>query len=350
MKRFIKNMSENKILFLWTYRGLISNLAKTNIINPKTKEDDLYITLAKGLIKNKIVSGADLIWIDKNLKEEMFTISKNINIYIFKSVASAKKSFKNKKYKLLFVRSNISEFSDLSKPITAEKKIFYSADSEYYPTYWKQNYFDLIFVDEKSQIPLGKKKHPKTKFSILNKPVNTKIFKPLKTKKIYDICYIGNFVPWKKHDLLFSALDKIPGSNKIKLVCVGKTFGRDSEISIAAWKYHVNLELKGGLSKKEVVKIINQSKFGIIVSEKDANPRTITEQLACNIPLVVNSDLVGGKRLINKQTGIISKPEDLPKKIIWMLNNYKKFNPLKYHNKHLLLDNVIKNNFINNLK
>lgn len=331
-------------------RGLIKNLAKTNIINPKTKKDDLYVLLAQGLIDNLVVTEADLVWIDSNQHQEIYQLTSKIRILIFNNVNQAKKYFKNKYYKYNFVRANYKEFSEITKELKSEKNIFYAADPEYWPTYWHKNYFNLIFVDEKSQITSGQIKYPQSKIAILDKPINTKIFYPTKENKLYDICYIANFVFWKKHDFLFSVLDKIARGKSIKLICVGKTFGRDSEINIAAWKYHINLELKNSLSATQVAKIINQSKFGVIVSEKDANPRTIGETLACNVPLIINRDLIGGQRLINKDTGILSKPEDFSKKILWMLNNYHKFNPIKYHNKNLLIDQVIKKCFIDNLK
>lgn len=232
-----------KILILWTLRGLIKNLNKINIINPETKTSDLYVMLAKGLIKNKITDEAELVWIDPNLKEKSFFILPKIKILVFSSVSRAAKTLKNKKYEYLFVRGNYQEFAEIANGVKADFKMFYAADPEYWPTWFTKDYFNLIFVDEKSQIDAGKKLYPKARLAILDKPVDQKIFYPKNSKKIYDICYIGNFVFWKSHEALFSAIDKIPNSTKIRLVCVGKTFGRDSEIKIAAWKYHVNLAL-----------------------------------------------------------------------------------------------------------
>jgi len=344
------NNPNKKILFLWTLRGLIKNLAKINIIDPGKKNNDLYVLLAQGLIEEKIVSHAELVWIDPGLEQKTVALKPGITILIFKNIAQAIKYFKGKKYDYLFVRGNYKEFAEISNELIAEQKMFYAADPEYYPTFWPNNYFDLIFVDEKKQISAGKKIYKKSKIAILDKPVNTKIFKPMKLKKKYDICYVANFILWKNHQLLFSALDKIPNSKKIKLICVGKAFGRESEINIAAWKYHVNLTLTGPMPADQVAKIINQSKFAIIASEKDANPRTLNEAMACNVPVIVNSGLVGGTRAINSQTGIISRPEDLPKNISWMIKNYKKFQPIKYCQKNLGLKKIINECFIKNLK
>lgn len=339
-----------KVLFLWTLRGLIKNLNKINIIDPKTKTGDLYVMLAKGLINKKIVDEVELAWIDPNLKKKSFFILPKIKILVFPSVEEAIKSLKGNDYEYLFVRGNYKEFKNITDSFSADYKMFYAADPEYWPNFWPKNYFDLMFVDEKTQINAGKKIYPNSTIALLDKPVDTKIFKPKKTKKIYDVCCIGNFIFWKNHQLLFSTLDKIANSHKIKLACVGKTFGKDSEIGIAAWKNHVNLAFLGPQDAKGVARIINQSKIGVIVSEKDANPRTLGETLACDVPVIVNSNLVGGKRLINSKTGIISKPQDLPQKISWMLKNYKKFNPAKSFNQNMKLDQVIDRCFTKYLK
>lgn len=342
-----------KILFLWTLRGLIKNLNKINIITPKDRLNDPYILYAKGLINKKIIDSAELVWVDPGLTTKTIDINNNsstklragINIKLFRNIKEARGYLKNKNYNYLFVRGNYKEWTDLTAALKAGFKMFYAADPEYWPTFWPKNYFDLIFVDENSQIKKGEGKYH-CQLALLDKPINDKIFKPQKIKKKYDLCYVANFIFWKNHQQLFSALDKIPNSHKIKLVCAGKTFGRDSEIKIAAWKYHINLTLTGGLTPAETAKIINQSKIGLIVSEKDANPRTIAETLACDAPLIVNANLVGGKRLINKQTGIIAKPEDLPKKIEWMLKNYKKFKPAQFYQKNLKLEQIINRCFV----
>jgi len=344
------NTKNKKLIILWTLRGLIKKIDGKVFINPKSKTSDLYAILAKGLIDKKIVDQAELIWIDPRAIKKNGYVYPNVKMRIFNSTKEAEKALDKESCEYLFIRGNYSEFSKISNSIVAGFKMFYAADPEYWPTFWPKNYFDLIFVDEKDQVIQGQKKYPKTKVTLLDKPVNTKIFKPQKIKKIYDVCYIGNFIFWKNHQLLFSALEKIKNSHKIKVVCVGRTYNRDNELKIAAWKYHLNIKFINEADQEMVAKIINQSKCGVIVSEKDANPRTINETLACGVPLVVSDNLVGGKRAIKSTTGIISKNQDLPQKIAWMIKNYKKFKPAKYYNKNFNVDKVIKNCFLKNLK
>ena len=94
-----------------------------------------------------------------------------------------------------------------------------------------------------------------------------------------------------------------------------------------------NIEFLGHMSRLEVNKILNESKFGIVNSNRtDGCPRVITEVLTTGTPLFINDST----RVLSyyKKYGVIEFSDvDLTKKIIEGFKNY----------------NQIKEDLINNL-
>jgi hypothetical protein len=77
----------------------------------------------------------------------------------------------------------------------------------------------------------------------------------------------------------------------------------------------------------DFIKEICKSKFLFIPNIYDASPRTLTQSLSCNVPVLLNYNILGGWKYINKYTGeFFNDEKDFEKglkKLIKNLDNYK---------------------------
>lgn len=91
------------------------------------------------------------------------------------------------------------------------------------------------------------------------------------------------------------------------------------------------LTFKDQLGYWEFIKSINQSKFTFLPNTMDASPRTLTESLCLNKPVLVNKNIIGGWKYVNKNTGeFFSDENDLRENLSYLLDNYSNYQPRKY--------------------
>ena len=88
------------------------------------------------------------------------------------------------------------------------------------------------------------------------------------------------------------------------------------------------LERHEHLEYYEFIKKIFESKFIIISSYEDASPRVICEAMLVNTPILLNKDIIGGWKYINKESGIFYDSSDIKIKIKKIMK--QKFNPRKF--------------------
>lgn len=316
--------------------------------NPAAKldnfRDDIYVYLAENLIKEGIVSEAIFVYNDHPLiNKKEIKIAPKVRGFFMSSIDQ---KYLKQKYWGVFVRGNWIEHKEFVKSLDYERSFFYAADNDFLPTQVDAKIFGTIFIDEKYQANIVKKKFPKTKAIIFDKPIKTEIFKPRKCKKVYDLCYVANWRQWKFHNMLFSALLKLnKKGKKLKIALVGKIAPHDRELNIMLYKYKINAHIYEMVDQDKVSDIINKSKFTCQLAEIDANPRSLTESLACGVPVLANKDLSAGIRLINNQTGKKVALSSLDKGIEYMLANYKKYQAYEYFKKNLQVEDIIRRCF-----
>ena len=313
--------------------------------NLDSLKNDTYAIYSKGLIKNKVVDRADIVYLNKEIENKIIRVNKKIAIYFFNSVKAAEKITRQPHY-ILFVRGSYSDWQPIIKKVDSKINMFYAADSDFWPRFWDPKKIDIVFVDEKKYGEALRKKYPHLITPILDKAVNEEMFRPKNIKKEYDICYVASFMPWKNHNGLFSAIAKFKEPWKIKTILVGNTFGQDHQAWVLSWKYKIWFKWTGAVGSKKVAEYIQKSKFCVFPSELDANPRSLAESLACGVPILVNSEITGGLHLVNKKTGIKKPLHQFNQGIDYMLKNYKKFQPNNFFKENLTLDKIIQESFI----
>ena len=104
-------------------------------------------------------------------------------------------------------------------------------------------------------------------------------------------------------------------------------------ILIGRKKCHLNIDEKKlerheHLEYYEFIKKMFESKFIIISSYEDASPRVICEAMLVNTPILLNKDIIGGWKYINKESGIFYDSSDIKIKIKKIMK--QKFNPRKF--------------------
>lgn len=313
-------------------------------LNPAATDNnyqDSYTLLASSLIDLKYIDQA--IFLYNNNKDK---IRVKDNQLIIDSLTNINK-YLNKKYLAVFIRGNWQEHKTLLKRLNYKLLYFYAADSQFLPTYIKEDIFDYIFIDNQQQKRIVQLKYPRAKTIIFNKSLDEQIYKAIKIKKKYDLCYIANFRPWKNHNQLFSAIRKYQSKHQcvLKIALVGKLNDNLDELKVLLNKYEIQADLFNQVKAQTVAKILNQSKFSVQCAELDANPRSLTESLACNIPVLLNKEITGGSHVINKMTGKLISLNQFQKGIEYMLDNYKSFKARQYFLHHLKTKDIAKNCF-----
>lgn len=95
------------------------------------------------------------------------------------------------------------------------------------------------------------------------------------------------------------------------------------------------------------IEYLQSCKFLLCANYEDASPRTITEALSLDKPILVNEEILGGWKYVKPDTGLFFNKENFSHKIneLYKLINLKKLAPRKH-----LLDNYTHNNTGKELK
>ena len=93
------------------------------------------------------------------------------------------------------------------------------------------------------------------------------------------------------------------------------------------------METTNMVSNEELKKMYNKSRFIFLPNEKDASPRVLTEALCCDVPVLLNKNILGGWKYVNKNTGeFFTDEKDIDKsieKIMFKIRN-DKYSPREY--------------------
>jgi len=150
-------------------------------------------------------------------------------------------------------------------------------------------------------------------------------FYPLNIDKKYDfiiVTWVGD-IKHKRWDIVLKLIEKLCPSFKMVVIAYRGRIYDKKDLEIIS-KYTENGQLtfiKYWVSKEEFPKILNQSKVMIVPNEWDNHPRVVDQALLCNVPLAVNRNIYGGKRLITERTGKFAAPEKLCDCAVWVLEN-----------------------------
>ena len=92
-----------------------------------------------------------------------------------------------------------------------------------------------------------------------------------------------------------------------------------------------NLDVKPFQKYWAFMKILKSCRFLFLPNIYDASPRILSEALACNLPAIVNKNILGGWKYVNNKTGVFFNNErDFEKSLRVLLKNLKSYKPRKW--------------------
>lgn len=164
-----------------------------------------------------------------------------------------------------------------------------------------------------------------------------KKFKPKKVDKEYDFMYIcleddGNVScnkGWNYYIRNWELAKKC-----IKIMCQkyklrGLIIGRKNCKLPDGCKEYITMKDK--MSQDELINHYHKTNFLFLPNIVDASPRTLTEALACDMRCLVNYNILGGWKYVNKNTGeFFNNEKDFEPALQKLLNNYNNYNPSEY--------------------
>jgi len=178
--------------------------------------------------------------------------------------------------------------------------------------------------------------------------IDCNVSKPIKDQeKIYDFIYIclkvdeqkskcDDWATYNKNwTLAKKCLDVFCNDYKLKGLLVGR---KGCELPNGCSYMKTTDMLKHG----ELQKIYSQAKFLFLPNEKDASPRVLTEALACDIPCLVNKNILGGWKYVNETTGEFFNDEtDISDSLDILMNGIdnNKYRPRDYYIENYSVEN-----------
>ncbi|WP_425352900.1 glycosyltransferase [Agrobacterium bohemicum] len=153
------------------------------------------------------------------------------------------------------------------------------------------------------------------------------MFYPIKGEKPYDVIYVAAAQSYKRHDILFEALAKLPRS--IRALCVFGYGEMSNDLQRHAQKLDINVDFVGppGVPFSEINRLMNMAKIGVVCGVDDGAPAIITEYMLAGLPVLANSDLKCGLQYITPQTGLVASADQFHEGILTMLEHISTFSP-----------------------
>jgi len=289
-------------------------------------DNDLYYLIIRELIRKQVIKKAIIVYISDGYSE---TIINGIKILFVKKYSSLPKEALSTRF--LWVRGDKKEYSPWIRAGVWKRRIFYGASSYYFP--YRTYGYDGILVDENTHYKKIKESYTRPLPLKFIKPANEEVFRKLgDIPKKYDIC-------------VFSTLHKSPQTFR-KLYALFPSLqyviiGRDNLNEIEDLKDFCNITFAGFIPHSEANKLLNQSKIGVVLSEKDGAPRVIIESMSAGLPQLLNEKLVIGKSYLNENTGCFFGESNLKEKVEELLSKYQIMEPEKYYKEHFSLHKAV---------
>ena len=132
-------------------------------------------------------------------------------------------------------------------------------------------------------------------------------FHPTGAPKDRDVVYVACTQPYKRHDILFDALERRPGTSALLVVGYGHM---TEDLRADAARRGLDVEVVGPVPHDEVNRQINRARIGVVCGQHDGAPAILTEYQLAGLPVLANADLVCGLQYIAPETGLAAAPGD----------------------------------------
>lgn len=126
-------------------------------------------------------------------------------------------------------------------------------------------------------------------------------FFPTGAPKDRDVVYVACTQPYKRHQVLFDALEANPGMTALLVVGYGHL---TEELRADAARRGLDVEIVGPVPHDEVNRQINRACVGVVCGIEDGAPAILTEYMLAGLPVLANAGLVCGRQYITPDTGL----------------------------------------------
>ena len=128
-------------------------------------------------------------------------------------------------------------------------------------------------------------------------------FFPTGAAKDRDVVYVACAQPYKRHDILFDALERRPGTTALLIVGYGHL---TEALRDRAARAGLDVEIIGppGVPHDEVNRQINRARLGVVCGQDDGAPAILTEYQLAGLPVLANANLCCGLQFITPETGL----------------------------------------------
>ena len=176
-------------------------------------------------------------------------------------------------------------------------------------------HFDLVLTGAEWQSRLVEARHPDMATAVM--PIGPEFaspdtFFPLGQDKVYDVIYVAAAQAYKRHDILFDALAKLPRSVRALCVCGYGELGDELRARTAELGINVDFVGPPGVNFEKVNRLINLAKIGVVCGVDDGAPAILTEYQLAGLPVLANAGLTCGLQFITPATGRTRKRRRLP--------------------------------------
>jgi glycosyltransferase involved in cell wall biosynthesis len=190
--------------------------------------------------------------------------------------------------------------------------------------------FDLVLTGAEWQSEEVRARHPGMDSPIM--PIGPEFadpltFRPLGLPKDYDIVYVAAAQPYKRHDILFDALERLPRS--VRTLCVFGYGEMADDLRRRAADSGLDVDFVGppGVPFEEVNRLMNRARIGVVCGVDDGAPAILTEYMLAGLPVLANARLSCGRQFILPETGRLAEAEDFAGAIAAMLDDLPTFSP-----------------------
>jgi glycosyltransferase involved in cell wall biosynthesis len=191
-------------------------------------------------------------------------------------------------------------------------------------------HFDLVITGAQWQSDEVLARHPGMQTIVL--PIGPEfasevMFRPLGGPKPYDVVYVAAAQGYKRHYVLFDALEKLPRS--IRALCVFGYGDQAAELRREVDDRGLDVDFVGppGVPIEDVNRLMNQAKIGVVCGVDDGAPAILTEYMLAGLPVLANSALRCGLQYITPQTGMTASAPEFHLGIETMLARLGEFSP-----------------------
>lgn len=285
-----------RLVFLYTSIGA-NPVGSNSPWNPAQKTENFYATNINGLLsegylymlkkmlEEKIVD--DLIIFIESSKSPGSTMIEGIKCYVTPQIEYIEDYLKEDD--IIFARGGFRTWFPFLNKMKEQKRwlLLYAANTG--RQRWK--FWDIVFDDLNGKFDYDI--HKRFWFDF-KKPIHEKIFFPMKTERIYDLCLGASHIhekkgQWKTIEAIIKYKEIFGKSLRCIMPGRGNRGVNTTKIKQKVSDYHLDVAFPGMVTRDEVCKIMNQSKLFVYLGGGGQNDRGPLEALRCGTPIMITN-------------------------------------------------------------